>query len=211
MAKEIKRCVIIGASPFNQPQFIKSNILPDDFVICADGGYDTAKKSNITPNIVIGDFDSATDEKSISAQKIILPVEKDDTDSIFCAKYAIEQGFKNIVLLGLTGGRIDHLYANFFLLKYLYNNNCNAVVSDSECNIYYTEKQLELHCKGDTVSILPFGCENACISLLGFKYHANKLVMTSDFPIGTSNISMEDTAIVNVHCGGVIVIENKNI
>ena len=53
----MSRCIIICASPYNQPEFIKAEIRTDDYIICADGGYDIAKKAEITPDIVIGDFD----------------------------------------------------------------------------------------------------------------------------------------------------------
>ena len=59
MAEEVKKkCVIICASPYNQPDFIRDIIGVNDYVICADGGFDTALKAGIKPDIVIGDFDS---------------------------------------------------------------------------------------------------------------------------------------------------------
>ena len=54
----MSRCVIICASPYNQPEFIKNSISPNDYIICADGGFDTALKAGITPHLIIGDFDS---------------------------------------------------------------------------------------------------------------------------------------------------------
>lgn len=208
MAKKMNRCVIICASPFNQPNFIKNFIRDDDFIICADGGYDITLKIGIKPNIIIGDFDSLSVKENISTKKIILPVEKDDTDSIFCIKYAIKLGYKEFAILGATGGRSDHLYSNLFLLKYLYKKNCIGVIADKYNNIYYTENNLELKSKNRTVSILPFGCQSACVTLIGFKYKADNLIMTSHFPIGISNIANSDISYIKVHDGGVIVFEN---
>lgn len=204
----MSRCVIICASPYNQPEFIKYEISNDDYIICADGGYDTAKNADIIPNIIIGDFDSSLTEIDNSLKKIILPVEKDDTDSIYCIKYGISKGYKDFLILGATGSRADHFYANLSLLKFACNKGCTAVLKDSKTDIYYTESSLKLHCNSCTVSVFPFGCSKATITLDGFKYSADKLVMTADFPIGTSNIATADTSVVTVHSGGALVIVN---
>ncbi len=205
----MSRCVIICASPYNQPEFIKAEIRTDDYIICADGGYDIAKKAEITPDIVIGDFDSSVSKVDNKLKKIILPVEKDDTDSIYCIKYGISKGYKEFLILGATGSRADHFYANLSLLKFAFNNGCIAVLKDSKTDIYYTESSLKLHCNSCTASVFPFGCSEATVSLEGFKYLADKLVMTADFPIGTSNIATADTSVVTVHSGGVLVIVNR--
>ena len=141
-------------------------------------------------------------------KKIILPVEKDDTDSIYCIKYGISKGYKEFLLLGATGSRADHFYANLALLKFAHNNDCTAVLKDSKTSIYYTENNLDLHCNSCTVSVFPFGCSQAVVSLNGFKYPADKLVMTSDFPIGNSNIATSKASTITVHSGGVLVIIN---
>ena len=96
MAEEVKKkCVIICASPYNQPDFIRDIIGVNDYVICADGGFDTALKAGIKPDIVIGDFDSKEKDSNIEndAQSIVLPTDKDDTDGIYCVKYGISKGF----------------------------------------------------------------------------------------------------------------------
>lgn len=204
----MSRCVIICASPYNQPDFIKAEIRNDDYIICADGGYDTAINANITSDIVIGDFDSSLIAVDDKLKKIILPVEKDDTDSIYCIKYGISKGYKEFLLLGATGSRADHFYANLALLKFAHNSGCTAILKDSKTSIYYTESTLELHCNGCTVSVFPFGCNQATVTLEGFKYLADKLVMTADFPIGTSNIAIVENSVVTVHNGGVLVIVN---
>lgn len=205
----MNRCVIICASPYNQPEFIKSIIKPSDYIICADGGFDTALKANITPNLIIGDFDSTKTNIDEKYKRVLLPTEKDDTDSVYCIRYAIREGYRNFLILGATGGRIDHMYANLSVLKYLCKENCNGVISDKATDIYYTETSLTLSEKDRTVSVIPFGCNNSVVSLAGFKYPAKMLDMQSDFPIGVSNIATEATSTITIHNGGVLVMVNK--
>lgn len=209
MAKEVNRCVIICASPYYQADFIKSQIKPNDYIICADGGYDTANTVNIKPNLIIGDFDSSKLQASNTLSVVKLPVEKDDTDSVYCAKYAVSKGFNNFLILAATGGRIDHMYAHFALLQYLYCQNCKAVIKDNFTSIYYTEDEIKLSCKNQTVSVLPYGCSYAEVTLNGFKYKAEKLKMTSDFPIGISNIATDESSVITMHNGGVLVMVNN--
>ncbi len=206
----MNRCIIIGASPYSNPNVIRQTVSADDFVICADGGLSVALDSNIVPNMVIGDFDSLKKKSLLeNVPVIVLPVEKDDTDSISCMKYGIEQGYQNFVLLGMTGGRIDHTYANLHLLKYLFRHGCQGMMKDEHTQIYYTEKNFLLsNQKGKTVSVLPFGCEEAEVTLSGFKYPAQHLKMNTVFPIGTSNIVLTDNGVVYVHRGGVVIIVN---
>lgn len=214
MAEEVKnRCVIICASPYNQPDFIRDSIGVNDYVICADGGFDTALKAGIKPDIVIGDFDSRAKDSNIEndAQSIVLPTDKDDTDGIYCVKYGISKGFDKFLILGATGGRTDHMYANLFLLKFMYKNRCDGVLEDKFTYIKYTEENLTLSAKGKTVSVLPFGCESAEVTLKGFKYKADRLAMDSSFPIGISNVALSDNAEINVYSGGVLVIVNKSM
>lgn len=55
------RCVIIAGSPDTNSDFLSEVIKPDDYVICADRGCNFAKQAGITPNLVVGDFDSEPD------------------------------------------------------------------------------------------------------------------------------------------------------
>lgn len=206
----MSRCVLLCASPFVNREYVKSQILKDDFIICADGGYDLAKSINVQPDIVIGDFDSAVSD-NITGDVIRLPVKKDDTDTMMCIKYALKKGFKDILILGATGARLDHTVANLIALKYACKNGGKAVLADESARIIYTDSVFEINNKnGATVSVFPFGCESAEVTLMGFEYEVNRFIMTSDFPIGTSNIAKEN-ATVNVHSGGVLIIINEYI
>ena len=109
-----KRCVIIGGGDCSV-DILKNNILSDDFIICADSGYDIANDADIVPDLLIGDFDSI---KRIpdNVNKITLPVEKDVTDCLAAYNEGIKLGFKAFAVFGGTGGRFEHTFANISLL-----------------------------------------------------------------------------------------------
>ena len=54
------RTVIIGNGNIKDYEYIKGKIRDTDFIICADGGYNHAQKMGITPDVLLGDFDSAS-------------------------------------------------------------------------------------------------------------------------------------------------------
>ena len=56
---EGRRCVIIGASPVIDIEMLKREVLPGDYVVCADGGYTYAHGAGIKADLIIGDFDSS--------------------------------------------------------------------------------------------------------------------------------------------------------
>ena len=52
----MSRCVIISSSPKIEISFLRDEVLSDDFIICADGGYNHAEKMGIVPDVLIGDL-----------------------------------------------------------------------------------------------------------------------------------------------------------
>ena len=82
-----------------------------DLIVCADSAHLAAKKENIVPHLVIGDFDHGTEVHPDQNEKniVTVPCEKDDTDTMLCLKYALQQGFGDVTILGGIGGRLDQI------------------------------------------------------------------------------------------------------
>ena len=102
------RCVIIGAGPVEPEQ--KKLLLPGDYVIACDAGYLNARTLGVVPDLIVGDFDSAP--RPEGENLVVLPAEKDDTDTHYAARLAVEKGFEQVLILGVLGGaRLDHSLA----------------------------------------------------------------------------------------------------
>ena len=108
------RAVIIGNGDIKDYKYIKSKISADDFVICADGGLRHIENLDIKADVAIGDFDSADIDEEIT--HYVFPVDKDYTDGELAVNYAVENGYDDILLIAMTGQRLDHTLSNFFLL-----------------------------------------------------------------------------------------------
>lgn len=206
----MSRCVIIGASGDMQKN-IKQKVKDDDYVICADGGYDIAVSNGITPNLVVGDFDSIENTIKEGIPIIKLPCEKDDTDMMFCAKKAIEWGYTEVLLLAATGKRLDHTIANLSVLLFLVKNGTKAYISDDLTDIYIvvSGKFFVYGNKPTTVSVMPFGTESCTVTYNGLKYPLIKGEIKADFPLGISNELISKEAEIIVDSGPAMIIVPK--
>lgn len=95
------RCVIVSAAPLAAS--MKELLRPGDYLIACDGGYQSTRKIlGREPDVILGDFDSAPEPEGTGA--VVLPRVKDDTDTHYAAKVAVEKGFSQVLLLGALGG-----------------------------------------------------------------------------------------------------------
>lgn len=206
------RCLLIAGSPDANSNFIKTQYRPDDFVVCADKGYEFALKAQIKPDLVIGDFDSCEAKLPGDCNVIRLNPHKDDTDTLCALKEAMKNGCSDFVLLGALGGRLDHTYANLFLLLFLEENNCDAEIKTEKETVKLINNSLYTaeNVKGKTFSVFPFSCKSAVVSYEGkVAYPADNFKMKADFPIGISNVFLEDKCQISVKEGsGVLIINN---
>ena len=88
-----------------------------DFLICTDGAAHTLQQFDITPNVIIGDFDSLP---NASLRFPISQVEKVDdqntTDFEKALQFCMKFSNKKIICVGALGGFADHAIHNLSLL-----------------------------------------------------------------------------------------------
>lgn len=204
----MKRCVILGASPISDCSYIERFLQSNDFIVCADGGVNLARKLSKYPNIIVGDFDSYQNDLDFNCEIIKLPIEKDDTDLMYCVKECINRGYNEFLIFGALGGRLDHTYGNLCVLNFCQKNNCKAVLCDEKNAVMVLSKGLQRfdNMKGKRVSFFPFGCNECMLSYNGFKYGNQNVILDINYPIGVSNEIIDDKAFIVVSKGEVIVI-----
>ena len=81
-------CYIFGAGSFYG---LDRCPRADDFIIAADGGWLACRKAGITPDLLLGDFDSLSTQPDFP-NILRVPVEKDDTDTMLAVKTGLERG-----------------------------------------------------------------------------------------------------------------------
>ena len=114
----MKRCVIVGGADINNYEYIKNCLHNDDFVVFCDSGLKHLEYLQVTPGLIVGDFDSHKNP-NLDVETIVLPCEKDDTDTVYAVKEAIKRGFDEFLLIGVIGGRLDHTLGNVSILLHL--------------------------------------------------------------------------------------------
>ena len=201
------KALIIGSGNFSDRVF--SHLAGEYFTICADGGYDYAIKNGIKPDIVIGDMDSVKTE--ITEKTLIFPKEKDETDSEIAMNYAIENGYRELILTGFTGSRIDHTLNNILLLKMAYEKGAKAVIVDEKNEIYYLDKKLTLEGNpGEFLSIIPVRGDVLGVTIENVKYPLKDETLYFGKSRGISNEFLGKECTITAKCGLAIVIKAKD-
>ena len=94
----MKRCVIVGGADIGRYDRIRAYLWADDFYICCDSGLNHREGLGIAPDLIVGDFDSY-ENPHLAAETMVLPCEKDDTDTVFAVKEALKRGFQDFLLI----------------------------------------------------------------------------------------------------------------
>lgn len=205
-----RRCVIIGGGDCSA-EILKKNILTDDFIICADSGYDFTVDYGFVPDLLIGDFDSikAVPEK---VEKITLPVEKDVTDSVAAFNEGIKRGFNSFLLFGGTGGRFEHTFANISLMANASKSGIKLeMIDDKHIFRSITNSSIKISKKDNQqISVFAYGDRAFGVTLKGFHYSLWDYTLDPfDGALGTSNDIVEDCGEISVTNGTLIIVETK--
>ncbi len=174
-----------------------------DLVIAADGGMRYLDGLGIKADLIIGDFDSS--EEPDGGEIIKLPVEKDDTDSVFAVRYCLEHGFKEIHIYGGTGGRLDHTIANIQTLSYIAEHGARGFLYSPEMVMTVIRDELAFEPTG-IFSVFSLGGIAHGVSITGGFYEMHDGEISSSFPIGVSNHSVGEPVTVRAGDGNLLVM-----
>jgi thiamine pyrophosphokinase len=196
------RCVILGASP---GLYWDERWVPD-LVVCADGGFGYAKSLGLTPDIIIGDFDSTGSGLPLPCPSHRLPTEKSMTDMEACIDYALEAGCGEIALLGATGGRLDHFLGNIGLLE---RAGGSAFMLDSQHEIRLLTSTVTVRApyKYRYFSVIPLDGLITGVAITGAKYPLGDAALCRGATVGVSNEPLEGVPLtVSVQDGKALLI-----
>ena len=199
-------CAIVSGGEFSPLNEIESS----DFIICCDKGYEYVSRVGLSPNLVVGDFDSYLGAIPEKIPVVKLPKEKDDTDTMFAIKYAVNHGFKKIFLYCALGNRLDHTIANIQSsiwatpeLEYL------KIFSQNE-EVYFINNSRIRIPKKENYSLSLFSATDKCknVTIKNVKYTLNNATLTNSFPLGVSNEWIDD-AEISVESGILMIVLSK--
>jgi len=194
-----------------------SSRYPEAKVFAVDGGLRVAEAAGVMPDYLVGDFDTAEEELVSKYESRCITLrhkpEKDATDTELAIDEALERGAESILLLGATGTRMDHTWANVHMLYRILQQGKKAWIMDEHNRISLYNKPFL--CKrsemfGNYISFLPFFGETTGVTLKGFKYPLSGKTLTAGISLGVSNEAKEDIMEVSFEKGYLLMIEARD-
>ncbi len=204
----MRRCVIIGGADIGRYDRVRDYLRQDDFLICCDSGLKHRAGLGIVPDLIVGDFDSH-ENPHLDVETIVLPCEKDDTDTVFAVKEALKRGFEDFLLVGVIGGRLDHTLGNVSILLMLDARGKRAVAVDdfSELEIV-SGGPAKIEDRYPYFSLLNISGTARDVAIRGAKYPLEGAEITCEYQYGVSNEPLPgQTAVVTVGRGRLLLIK----
>ncbi|WP_024865944.1 thiamine diphosphokinase [Butyrivibrio sp. FCS014] len=208
-AKSAGRCVIFGGADIGNYEYIKSRLKSEDFLIFCDSGLKHMQALDLKPDLIVGDFDSH-ENPHLDVETIVLPCEKDDTDTVFAVKEAVKRGFLEFLLLGVVGARLDHTLGNVYILEYLSGLGKRAVIIDdySEMRLVTPGHPASIGGDSEFFSLINISGLAKGITITGAKYTLHDAEIKSEYQYGVSNeVLPGETAEVSVDEGSLLLIK----
>ena len=206
----MKRCVIVGGADIGNYCFIRQTLRADDYVIFCDSGLKHLEGLQARPGLIVGDFDSH-ENPHLDVETIVLPCEKDDTDTVYAVKEAVKRGFDDFLLIGVVGARLDHTLGNVSILLYLDSLGKHGCIIDdySEMEIV-SDKPVSVCDRYAFFSLLNItGCAKG-ITITDAKYPLDGGEITCEYQYGISNeVLPGETATVSVKHGKLLLIKTR--
>ena len=204
----MNRCVIAGAADIADYERIRGKLREDDFFIYCDGGLKHMAGLERTPGLIVGDFDS-TENPHLDVETIVLPCEKDDTDTVYAVKEAVKRGYEEFLLIGVCGGRLDHTLGNVSILLYLDSIGKKAAILDDHSEMELISGQtVRVEDRYLYFSLLNIsGCAEG-ITIRNAKYPLEEGTIRSEYQYGISNeVLPGKTAEISVKKGNLLLIK----
>lgn len=198
-------CYIVGAGECHGLPFCPST---DDFVIAADGGLNHLEAYGITPNLIVGDFDSLCEPPPRGDNILLLPKEKDDTDMAAAIGEGWKRGFRVFRIYGGMGGRVDHTLGNIQLIADIAKRGGRGFLHGEKSvmtAIHNASITFPKTAKG-LISVFSHTDTAQGVYERGLKYPLTDARLENTCPLGISNEFMGVAAEIAVEKGTLIIV-----
>lgn len=210
------RAIIVSGGNKPSKELLMSYIKDDDYIIGVDKGCNALYEYGITPNEILGDFDSADLKiidyfKNKKVKNQTFPPEKDYTDSDLGYIVAKERGFKDIIFFGATGTRVDHMLANIGIMIKANRENIHMEIVDDNNRMFIINKKTTL--KGKYGQLLGFHALSDVVknvSIKGAKYTLENYDMTLLEPRAICNEFLDEDVTISFDDGLILVIYSND-
>lgn len=202
-------CHIVCAGPC---EGLNIELDEHDLLVAADGGAGYCLDAGLNPHVLIGDFDSidSTSSHAITCERITLPRDKDDTDTLAACKLGIERGYREFKIHAALGGDVGHEIANVQLLAFLRREGAHGVLYGRGQELHLIDAGLSparFHAPVLTrVSVFAFGGVADGVCERGLHWELEDARMEPNLPIGVSNRVEGGSFELGVRSGSLVVV-----
>ncbi len=206
--------VLLLNGEFSEVEFVRP-FLGDEFLcVAVDGGARHAALLRVTPQILLGDMDSISAEllskfKTTGTEILCHPVEKDYTDLELGLRLLSEKGFEEVHLIGLEGGRIDHVMATHAIFGHedFWGIRLWGYEKRSRFTSVRAGEKLAVKIDvGERFSLIPITEKVSGVTLSGAKWNLSGADLRLGESRGLSNIAKADQLSVSVRSGALILV-----
>lgn len=210
------KAVIVSGGFAPSDNLLKEELKSSTVLICADSGGNCLYKNKIVPEYLLGDFDSIDKEalksfKNSGCKIEKYPVNKNFTDTEIAFNKAVELKVDEIVFLGLTGNRIDHLFGNIGMLKKCLKHNIKAYIKDDNNSIEIINKSTTIKGnEGETFSLYAYCDLVKSLSIIGAKYKLDEYDLTLGDSRTVSNEFLDNEVNIVFTSGIILLFRSKD-
>ena len=219
----LPRCLIFANGTLPDLDSARRILRADDFILCADGGTRHALALGLTPSVIVGDLDSIVDEERRKPALSIVEAmkdagveflqhsrDKDETDLELALSHAINLGYREIVIVGALGGRLDQSLGNIALLTDHRLSTCDLRLDDGVESAQFCRAHSEVRGRsGDLVSLIPWGGEVTGVRTEGLRWPLSNETLFPHKTRGISNELTGEVAHVEIKSGLLLIVHRR--
>lgn len=199
--------LIFANGEMEEVEWIRPYLTQATAVWAADGGSKYLKRLDRLPDRVIGDMDSLPPEVQawLTAGQVPFnqhPPAKDETDLELALLLAVAQGYREIWLFGLLGGRLDQTLANVLLLTHPALANTAVTLFTPTERAWLVRQQTTISGQvGDVVSLIPLRGDVQMVATTGLQWPLVNETLQFGQARGISNRMTAVSATVEISSG----------
>jgi thiamine pyrophosphokinase len=212
MATKSRKIILFANGELVNPQGILALINDGDYLVGVDGGLNHLINLGLSPNLIIGDLDSADPGtvKNLAAQGVEVrefPADKDETDLELAISATLDQNPQAILIVAALGNRLDQTLANLFLLTRSDLSRLDIRLVDGMREVFLIQEEATISGEiGQRVSLIPLCRPAKGIQTKGLKFPLHTETLFPDQTRGISNVMSEQSAKITLQEGQLLCI-----